>query len=85
MNEKLMRRYQEDPEEVAILMDYMEGMPLIDAIVKHKGEEALTMKEGDESGIVIRKPYPTAKPTAKHQMDLMEEIKRQYGLEHERV
>ena len=46
--EKLMRRYKDDPEEVAILLDYIEGMPLIQAIVKHKGEEALTMREGDE-------------------------------------
>ena len=44
----MMRRYQEDPEEVAILLDYMEGMPLIAAIRKHKGDEALTIKEGDE-------------------------------------
>lgn len=48
LTEKMMRRYQDDPEEVEILLDYMDGMPLIDAIVKHKGEEALTMHEGDE-------------------------------------
>lgn len=48
MTEKMMRRYQEDPEEVAILLDYMEGMPLLAAIRKHKGDEALTIKEGDE-------------------------------------
>ena len=44
---KMARRYDEDPEEVAILMDYLEGMPLLAAIRKHKGDEALTMKEGD--------------------------------------
>lgn len=79
MNEKLMRRYQEDPEEVAILMDYMEGMPLIDAIVKHKGEEALTMKEGDEGWESYQKAVSDRKADRKHQMDLMEEIKGNMG------
>lgn len=79
MNEKLMRRYQEDPEEVAILMDYMEGMPLIDAIVKHKGEEALTMKEGDEGWDSYQKAVSDRKADRKHQMDLMEEIKGNMG------
>lgn len=79
MNEKLMRRYQEDPEEVAILMDYMEGMPLIDAIVKHKGEEALTMKEGDEGWDSYQKTVSDRKADRKHQMDLMEEIKGNMG------
>ncbi len=79
MNEKLMRRYQEDPEEVAILMDYMEGMPLIDAIVKHKGEEALTMKEGDEGWDSYQKAVSDRKADRQHQMDLMEEINGNMG------
>lgn len=48
LTDKMMRRYKDDPEEVAILLDYMEGMPLLAAIRKHKGDEGLTIKEGDE-------------------------------------
>lgn len=75
MTEKLMRRYQEDPEEIAILMDYLEGMPLIDAIVKNKGEEALTMHEGDEGWDSYKQAVDDRKAQRQKQMDLMEEVK----------
>ncbi len=74
MTEKLMRRYQEDPEEVAILMDYLEGMPLIDAIVKNKGEEALTMHEGDEGWDSYKQAVEDRKAQRQKQMDLMQEV-----------
>lgn len=74
MTEKLMRRYQDDPEEVAILMDYMEGMPLIEAIIKHKGEEALTMKEGDEGYEGYKKAIEVRKADRQKYIDLMNEV-----------
>lgn len=74
MTEKLMRRYQEDPEEVAILMDYLEGTPLIDAIVKYKGEEALSMHEGDEGWDSYKKACDDRKAQRQKQMDLMQEV-----------
>lgn len=74
LTEKLTRRYQEDPEEVAILMDYLEGTPLLDAIVKYKGEEALTMKEGDEGWDSYKKAVEDRKTERQHQMELMQEV-----------
>jgi len=71
---KLMRRYQEDPEEVAILLDYMEGTPLIEAIVKHKGEEALTMKEGMEGWDGYQKAVADRKADREKYVNLMNEI-----------
>lgn len=74
MTEKLTRRYQEDPEEVAILMDYLEGTPLLNAIVKYKGEEALTMKEGDEGWDSYKNAVEARKAERQKQMDLMKEL-----------
>lgn len=73
--DKLMRRYKDDPEEVAILMDYVEGMPLIEAIIKHKGEEALTMKEGDEGWEGYQQAVQSRKADRERYMSLMEEVK----------
>jgi len=74
MTQKLMRRYEEDPEEVAILLDYMDGTPLIDAIVKHKGEEALTMKEGMEGWDSYQEAVKTRKADRENYMKMMDEI-----------
>ncbi|MBQ8100060.1 MAG: hypothetical protein IJ640_00340 [Prevotella sp.] len=74
LTEKLTRRYQEDPEEVAILMDYIEGMPLMAAIVKHKGEEALTMKEGDEGWEDYQQEVGRRKEARETYMKLMDEV-----------
>ena len=74
MTQKLMRRYEEDPEEVAILLDYMDGTPLIDAIVKHKGEEALTMKEGMEGWDSYQNAVKTRKADRENYMKMMDEI-----------
>ena len=57
MTEKMMRRYQEDPEEVAALLDYMEGMPLVAAIVKHKGDEVIFDKMAIQSRRPLRCGY----------------------------
>lgn len=74
MTEKMMRRYQEDPEEVAILLDYMEGMPLLAAIRKHKGEEALTIKEGDEGWEEYQKAGETRKANRERYEQMMSEV-----------
>lgn len=72
---KMMRRYQDDPEEVAILMDYIEGMPLIDAIVKHKGEEGLNPpKEGDEGYDAYQTTVSNRKADRERYMALMDEV-----------
>lgn len=73
--EKLMRRYKDDPEEVAILLDYIEGMPLIQAIVKHKGEEALTMREGDEGWDGYQQAVQSRNADRERYIGLMEEVK----------
>lgn len=74
MTEKMMRRYQEDPEEVAILLDYMEGMPLLAAIRKHKGEEALTIKEGDEGWEEYQKAGEARKANRERYEQMMSEV-----------
>lgn len=76
MIEKLMRRYQDDPEEVSAIMDYIEGTPLIEAIIKNKGEEALTMKEGDEGWEGYQAAVAKRKEDRQKAIDTMEEIQR---------
>lgn len=75
MIEKLMRRYQDDPEEVSAIMDYIEGTPLIEAIIKNKGEEALTMKEGDEGWEGYQAAVAKRKEDRQKAIDTMEEIR----------
>lgn len=75
LTEKLMRRYQEDPEEVAALLDYMEGMPLLAAVRKHKGDEALTIKEGDEGWDEYQKAGEQRKADRERYESMMEEIR----------
>ncbi len=79
LTEKMMRRYKEDPEEVAILMDYIEGMPLITAIRKHKGDEALTMKEGDEGWEEYQRVGEARKADRERYEKLMGEIEANMG------
>lgn len=74
LTEKLMRRYQDDPEEVAALLDYMEGMPLVAAIRKHKGDEALTLQEGDEGWDEFVKVGEARKKDRERYENLMNEI-----------
>lgn len=74
MTEKMMRRYNEDPEEVAILLDYMEGMPLLAAIRKHKGDEALTIKEGDEGWEAYQEAGKARKADRERYEQMMNEV-----------
>lgn len=74
MTEKMMRRYQEDPEEVAALLDYMEGMPLVAAIVKHKGDEAIRLKEGDEGWDEYQKACEARKAERERYEKMMSEV-----------
>ena len=74
LTEKLLRRYKEDPEEVAALLDYIDGMPLAAAIRKHKGDEALTLKEGDEGWNAFRKAGEERKAERERQDAMMKEI-----------
>ena len=75
LTEKLMRRYKDNPEEVAALLAYMEGKPLIEAIVENMGEEALTMKEGDEGYEDYKKAVEKRKSDREGYVKTMEEIK----------
>lgn len=46
MSEKMMSRFNQNPEEAEAWLDYMDGTPMIAAIRRHMGDEALSMKEG---------------------------------------
>ena len=46
--DKMLRRFKASPEEAAAWLDYIDGKPLVAAIREYMGDEALTMKEGDE-------------------------------------
>ena len=48
LSEKLQARFNESPEDAAAILDYLDGKPLIAAIVENMGEDALTMREGME-------------------------------------
>ena len=48
MTQKMSARFNKDPEEAEAFLAYMDGMPLAAAIRRYKGDEALSMKEGDE-------------------------------------
>lgn len=79
LTEKMMRRYKDDPEEVAALLDYMEGMPLVAAIRKHKGDEALTLQEGDEGWDEYQKAGEARKADREKYEGLMSEIEGNMG------
>lgn len=46
--DKMLKRFKSSPEEAAAWLDYIDGKPLVAAIREYMGDEALTMKEGDE-------------------------------------
>lgn len=48
LSNKLMTRFGQNPEEAEALLDYLDGASLPAAIRRRMGDEALTMKEGDE-------------------------------------
>jgi hypothetical protein len=48
MTQKLMSRFNSNPDEAEAFLDYLDGAPLPAAIRRRMGDEALSMKEGDE-------------------------------------
>ena len=72
---KLMRRFQEDPEEAQTLLDYMDGMPLVAAIRKNMGDEALTMTEESEGWDEYQKAGEDRKKRFHDQEELLNEIR----------
>lgn len=75
LQEKLMRRFEEDPEEAQALLDYMDGMPLVAAIRKNKGDEALTMQEGMDGWEEYQQAGADRKKRFDDQRALLDEIR----------
>ena len=48
MSEKMSARFNKSPEEAEAFLAYLDGAPLTSAIRRYMGDEALSMKEGDE-------------------------------------
>ena len=74
LSEKLAARFNENPEEATAFMDYLEGMPLVAAIRKNMGDEALTMQEGDEGWEEYQKAGETRKADRERLMNYAKEI-----------
>lgn len=74
MNQKWMRLYEADPELCVAILDSMDGVPFLDAFVKYKGEEALTMREGMEGWDSYKKAVEDRKADRQRYMALMDEI-----------
>lgn len=76
LSEKFMRRFQDNPMEAQALLDYMDGMPLVAAIRKNMGDEALTMKEGDEGWDEYQKAGEDRKKRFAEQQALIAELQQ---------
>lgn len=48
MSNRLMKRFNQNPAEAEAFLTYLDGASLPAAIRRHMGDEALTMKEGDD-------------------------------------
>lgn len=48
MHGRLMKRFNQNPAEAEAFLTYLDGAPLPAAIRRYMGDEALTMKEGDD-------------------------------------
>ena len=48
LSEKMVSRFNQNPEEAEALLAYLDGASLPSAIRRHMGDDALTMKEGDD-------------------------------------
>lgn len=48
MSQKLMSRFNQNPEEAEAWLDYLDGTSLPAAIRRHMGDDALSVKEGDD-------------------------------------
>lgn len=74
LSEKLMRRFEQDPYEAQAIMDYLDGEPLVSAIRKNMGDEALQVQEGDEGWDEYQKAGEDRSAKLKAQKDLIDEI-----------
>lgn len=73
---KFMRRFQDNPMEAQALLDYMDGMPLVAAIRKNMGDEALTIKEGDDGWDEYQKAGEDRKKRFAEQQALIAELQQ---------
>ena len=48
MSQRMMSRFNQNPEEAEAFLAYLDGAPLVSAIRRHMGDEALSVKEGDD-------------------------------------
>lgn len=74
LSAKLAARFNENPEEATAFLDYLEGMPLVAAIRKNMGDEALTMQEGAEGWDEYQKAGEERKANRERLMNYAKEI-----------
>ena len=75
MTKNIMRNYDKDPEETAAVLEWLaDGTPFVDALVKYKGEDALTMKEGMEGWDSYQKAIADRRSDREKYVQLMDEI-----------
>ncbi len=75
-SDKLLRRFEEDPDEAQAILAYTEGTPLVAAIRQYKGDEALTMEEGKEGWDEYQKAGEARKQLLKDQQSLIDELRK---------
>lgn len=83
LKEQLANRFNENPEEANVLLDYLEGMPLLASIRKNMGDEALSIKEGDDGWDEYQKAGEERQANYKRNLDLAEEVKNNSKLSDE--
>ncbi len=82
--EELTERFNENPEEAQVWLDYVEGSPLVAAIRKNMGDEAMAApKEGDEGWDAYQKAGEERQAMYKRNRDLAEEVKNNSKLSDE--
>lgn len=69
--DKMLRRFKSSPEEAAAWLDYIEGKPLVAAIREYMGDEALTIKEGDEGWDAYQQAGADRNKRAQEQQELI--------------
>ena len=75
LSEKLASRFNSNPDEAQVLIAYLEGEPLLASIRKYMGDEALTMKEGDEGWDEYLKAGEERKADRERLMSYAKELK----------
>lgn len=71
LSEKMLSRFKSNPEEAAAFLDYIDGKPLLAAIREHMGDEALTLKEGDEGWDAYQQASADRTKRAQEQQELI--------------